>query len=314
MSIESKFKINYPLSELTTFKIGGPAKYFFEPDTKEELISSLDWAEKEKVKIYILGGLSNVLINDQGIDGLVLKINNKELKIKGERMECGAGLELGQAVIAATGAGLTGLEWATGIPGSIGGAVRGNAGAFGLSIGQIVETVEVINLKTHTFSLLSKNDCHFLYRNSLIKEKPEMIIWKIDLRLSKGDPEKIKAKSKECLEHRINTQPKLPSAGCIFKNFEAEIVKDLSPELYQKAENSGIIRGGKIAAGWVISQLDLGGKNLNDAKISLEHKNFIVNTKNASADDVAMLIGYIKQQVRDNYNINLQEEIEYIGF
>ena len=128
MSIEQKIQKNISLASLTTFRIGGSAKFFIEARDKDELPEAIKWAEKSKEKIFILGGGSNVLINDAGVDGLVIKINNKELKVGGEKIECGAGLELAKAVVEAARNGLSGLEWAGGIPGTVGGAIRGNAG------------------------------------------------------------------------------------------------------------------------------------------------------------------------------------------
>ena len=151
-------------------------------------------------------------------------------------------------------------------------------------------------------------------RNLTISLNPGFLIWQIILKLNKGQAKEIKQKADDYLEKRINTQPKLPSAGCIFKNFLLDDVKNNNEKLAKLAIETGVEKGGKISAGWVIEYAGIAGKRIGDAKISLEHANFIVNTGKASADHIVMLISYIKQQVRAKTNLQLKEEIQYFGF
>ncbi len=313
MGIENKIEENIVLAPFTTFKIGGAAKFFLKAKTDEELSEAVDWARKAKEDVYILGGGSNILINDAGVAGLVVKMDNSEAEVKGERLECGAGTLLSGAVILASGHDLTGLEWAIGIPGTVGGAVVGNAGAFGHSFSEAVEWVEVFNLKKKKLMKFSRNDCRFGYRESVFKEDRSLAVWKVGLKLAAATAG-TKSVMEEFISRRTNSHPNLPSAGSIFKNVKFQDLAGANPEAAARAEEEGIVKNGLVAAGWLIGSLDLKGKIIGGAKVSLEHANFIVNTGKATAEDVITLISYIKQQVRDISNIQLQEEIQYLGF
>lgn len=313
MDIKDKIKEQVALAPLTTFKIGGAAKYYIEITTIEELKAAVDWANSEKISFYIFAGGSNILVDDLGFDGLIIKMGNRGLAVKGERLEMGAGLEMAQAISAAASNSLSGLEWAIGIPGSVGGAVRGNAGAFGSSIESVVETVEVFSVKKADFRIMSRNDCGFEYRDSIFKSTDDFIIFSVTLKLLKGNSAEINGKQAKYQRHRDQTQPKLPSAGCIFKNLLFDDIKIKNADLADEINEEKLVKQGKVGAGWLISKLDLGGLKIGGSKISLEHANFIVNTGKASAADVVMLISYIKQQARDELGIQLQEEIMYLG-
>lgn len=314
MNIEARIKQNISLAPFTTFGIGGLAKYLIEIRLKEELEAIIFWCEENKVDYIILAGGSNVLVNDSGVDFLVIKITNRDVIFRGDRVECGAGASLTGIATKSFGNGLTGMEWAVGIPGSIGGATRGNAGAFGHSTSDNIETIEVYNTKLKKFDIYSKNISGFTYRSSIFKENKDLIIWSLILKLSKGN----RAETDELIEkytnHRLKSQPRLPSAGCVFKNILFEELKKSNPEIAKRAEEEGVVKGGMVGSGWLINRLDVRGKKIGGAKISLEHANFIVNTGGATASDVVMLISYIKQQVRDKLKVQLQEEIQYLGF
>lgn len=312
--IESKIKENVNLASMTSFKIGGVARYFIRIIDKEELIEIFEWIKKNKMDYAVFSGGSNILINDNGFQGVVIKIENKDIKIMDEHVDVGAGTSLSLVVRKAVSNNLSGLEWAVGIPGSLGGAVRGNAGAFGSSVSESVETVEVFDIKKRKFRFFSNKDCSFSYRESIFKNKKNLLIWGVSLKMKKGDSKEINEKISKYLEYRINTQPKLPSAGCIFKNVLFKDLKNKNKHLAEMAELEGVVKGGKVGAGWIIDKLGLKGKKIGGTKISLEHASFIVNTGNAKAEEVVMMISYIKQQVRDRFRIQLQEEIEYFGF
>lgn len=316
MNIEAKIKQDINLAPLTTFKIGGPAKYFIEINDKEELEEAVNWANEKKEKLFFLGGGSNVLINDKGVEGLVLKISNKEIAIKGERIECGGGAILAQTLNKAAGEELSGLEWAIGIPGTVGGAIRGNAGWKNFQIDNVIETVLTYNINKNKFAAFSRKDCEFGYRESIFKKRKELIIWQATLKLEKKEKEGITSLTQDFINSRNKTQPKLPTPGCIFKNVSFLELKKNNPVLAERAMERGLLSGIEPIgwAGWIIEMLDLKGKKIGDAKISLEHANFIVNTGKATASDVFALISYIKQQARDKFKIQLEEEIEYIGF
>lgn len=309
-----KIKQDIPLAPLTTFRIGGPAKYFIEVNSKDELLEALTWAKKNKEQFFILAGGSNVLINDSGIDGLVIKICKDEITVHGQEIECGTGANLIKAARLASSDGLTGLEWAVGIPGTVGGAVYGNAGAHGHRIQENVETVEVFNTKKKKFKQFSNNDCCFKYKESTFKQKNDLLIWQIVLKLKPGNIDSINELINKNLKIRRESQPKLPSAGSVFKNLEIVNIRQLNDNLVNETDERGVVKGGKIGVGWLIERAGLKGKTIGGAKISLEHANFIVNTGKATAEDIVMLISFIKQQVRTKFNIQLQEEIQYLGF
>lgn len=328
----------------TTFKIGGLAKYFFEAKTKEEIIEAIKWAKEQGLKYFILGGGSNVLISDQGFEGLVIKIKNQKLNIKDNEITAEAGLPLVQLIDFAAKSGLAGLEWAAGIPGTVGGAIRGNAGAMGISISESVENAEVLDshyenkkskIKNQKYKFkikkLLKKGCQFGYRNSIFKQDQNLIILSVKIRLQKGERKESQKKIQEYLEKRKN-QPLEPSAGCVFKNIEIANLHEFEhPEASARWRSYGAgechedgkefvkirgqlvpIRDNKIAAGWLIEQCDLKGKQIGQAKISEKHANFIVNLGGAKAEEVVMLISLIKQKVRDVFNIQLEEEIEIL--
>ncbi len=315
MSIESKIQANKDLSSFSTFKIGGKAEYFIEVKSKEDLQEVLKWAKNKNQKVNILGGGSNIVINSKGIEGLVIKLSNKEIFIKGERIELEAGVKLSEVLREAIKNNLSGLEWAIGIPGAtIGGAVRGNAGAFSVEMSDIVETVEVLEMETGKFKNFSNKDCKFSYRDSIFKHDNNYIIWEVTLKLRKDNEKKIKDKIDKNLKYRNDHQPKLPSAGSVFQNIKAEKLQEANSYLMQKAKELGLVKNGFIGAGWIIDMAGLKGKAIGGAKVSLEHANFIVNTGKATSDDIVTLISYIKQQVRDRFKLQLQEEIQYFGF
>ncbi|PIR13419.1 UDP-N-acetylenolpyruvoylglucosamine reductase [Candidatus Falkowbacteria bacterium CG11_big_fil_rev_8_21_14_0_20_39_10] len=315
MDIQQKIKQNIPLAPLTTFKIGGPAKFFIEIKSKEDLAEAYEWAKKEKQAVFILGGGSNLLINDQGVDGLVIKMKNDEIKVQGGRLNCGAGAILSEAVRLSISHNLSGLEWAQGIPqATIGGTIRGNAGAFGEETKDIVETVEVFNIKRKNFKIFSNKDCKFEYRGSVFKKDNNLLVWNAILRLHQAKLKEIDKKSDVCMTRRNQVQPKLPSAGCVFKNLLIEDLRQASQYVAERAEEEGVVKGGKIGVGWLIDLAGLKGKNIGGAKVSLEHANYIVNTGKATAEDVIMLISYIKQQIRTKFKVQLQEEVQYLGF
>lgn len=310
---KDKLKKNTDLSRLTTFRIGGLAEFYVEVETREELREAIEWCRANHKKIHVLGGGSNILANDKGVAGLVIKLKNSSVEIAGSRLSCGAGTSLSKAVSLAGNAGLGGLEWAIGIPGTIGGAIRGNAGAFGHSIGESVAAIEVYNSIRGGFDAVDPNDCGFSYRNSIFKGDKNAIIWSVALKLEESGQDIIRQSMGGYLEKRSAAQPKLPSAGSVFMNLSIDSLRESNKSLAEMAEKLGMVKNGYVGAGWLIELLGLKGKTIGGAKISLEHANFIVNTGNAKTEDIIMLVSLVKQQARDKFGIQLQEEIQYFG-
>lgn len=279
------------LRDYTTFKIGGRAKYFFATKKTEDLISVILIAKEFGLPFFILGSGSNLLIADSGFDGLVIKVNNKSLKVENDKIIAEAGVILGQLVNVALKHSLTGLEWAVGIPGTIGGAVYGNAGAFGKAIGDSVLNVKVFDIKTGKIKKISKKTCRFGYRNSLFKKNKNLVILQIALKLKKSAKVAIEEEMKANLNYKAKTQPlNFPSAGCVFQN---------PKELF---------------AGKLIENCGLKGKMIGNAKISEKHSNFIINLGKGEAKDVKKLINLVKNKVKKKFGLNLIEEIQYLGF
>ncbi|MCK5466650.1 FAD-binding protein [Candidatus Parcubacteria bacterium] len=332
-----KIQKNISLSKYTSFKIGGPAKYFCVAENVDEIQEALEFAGENKLKVFILGGGSNLLISDEGFDGLVIRIMNQELRIENNEIFIDSGLSLAKLVSESVKNNFTGLEWAAGIPGTVGGAIVNNAGAFGKCMGDVVENVEILNpprplcergscsvpplkkgvrgISSLEIGKLNNKQCRFSYRNSIFKKEKKYIILSVALKLEKGNQEKSKEIITEILKSRKEKQLlEYPSAGSVFKNpvvdddHLAKLKKEF-PELIKIAKTN------TIPAGWLIEQIDeLKNKKIGGAMISEKHCNFIVNFNNAKAEDVIILISMIKQKVRSHFGIQLKEEIEYMGF
>ncbi|MFA5076775.1 MAG: UDP-N-acetylmuramate dehydrogenase [Patescibacteria group bacterium] len=307
---------NVSLAAYTTFKIGGPARYFVIAKTKEEIYQAVKAAREAGVDFFILGGGSNLLVSDAGYDGLVIKNEYKDLKITGQIVRVGSGAILNYLIFQTVEQGLAGLENLVGIPGTIGGAVRGNAGAYGVETGRLVTTITATD--GVAMRQFSQADCNFGYRTSLFKET-NWVALEIALELSQSDPAVIRQKMQSTNQARQSKIPwQQPSAGSVFKNLE---IKDLDLKHLQAklrltdVEFSELTKYQKVAAGYLIDWLGLKGFSIGGAQISEQHSNFIINTGQATADDVIKLISFIKQRVRAKIGgIALQEEIQYLGF
>lgn len=285
-----RFKKDVLLKNYSSFEIGGSAKYFFLAKSKKDLIDAISSAEKNSLPFFILGGGSNLLISDAGYNGLVIKMINKKYKIENEIAYAEAGVPLSFLAAETVKNNLFGLEWAVGIPGTIGGAVYGNAGAFGKSMEDIIKKVEVFDKKTKKIKFLKDKDCKFNYRRSVFKTNKNLIVLSVEMHLKSGNRKSIKEKMKEFLDYRAGHQPlNLPSVGSIFKNPEG------------------------FSAGELIEKCGLKGKKIGGAEISRKHANFIINLRNAKAKDVIKLINLIKKRVKNKFNINLEEEIQYLA-
>lgn len=313
--IQDKIQKDYPLAELSTYKIGGPAEYFVLAETKQDVEAAFAFAREQQLAVTVLGGGSNILISDTGVKGLIIKLHNQEIDIQGETILCGAGVEVRTIAELAFEKNLSGIEWSIGIPGSMGGAIRGNAGAHGGSFDQVVTKVIVFDAEEFIWREYLSADCDFAYRSSRFKTEPHYIIWEVILSLKTMEDKPAMEKAmNEYREYRRTSQPKEPSAGCIFKNLFADNVKSANPELFARAEAEGKIRGGKIGAGYLIQALNLKGYSVGGAKISEQHANFIVNADHAKAQDVITIAEKVQRDVRAEFGIDLEEEVQRVGF
>lgn len=310
-------KENIELKDYSTFKIGGKAKYFLISKNKKELKLAIEKAIELGINWKILGGGSNTLINSNGFDGLVIVFKNSAVKadfvpIKLDEenyyIETRGDWPLFFLVNESAENNLSGVEWAVGIPGTVGGAINGNAGAFNQSIGDSIEEVEALEIKNDFVfeKYFTKNDCDFSYRNSIFKKNNNLIILSAKIKLEKSDTKKIKEKIKENIERRSSKQPKGFSVGSIFKNYIGVVDEEI---INQYPEIKTFQEKGSISAGYLIEECGLKGVSVGGATISSEHANFIINNGNASSDDVWALIDLIKKQVKNKFKINLEEEI-----
>ncbi len=299
---------NILLAPYTTFKIGGEARYFCEAENIGDIQELCKWAKNEKVSILVLGGGSNVLISDKGFGGLVIKIRSTKLEIRNSEIFAEAGAPLAKLVAEATKNNLTGLEWAIGIPGTIGGAINGNSGAFGKSISDVLEEVKVLDISALKIRIFKKDQCEFGYRNSIFKHNQDLVILSAILRLNKGEKEEMQKIIKDYTKQRIESNPAGRSAGCFFKNIEWQEVGDKEKLIKKFPELNKFSEKPKISVGFLIEQVGLKGKKIGGAVISEKHAAFIINSGKATADDVINLSNLIKQKVSERYRLNLKEE------
>lgn len=314
IEIFSGIQKNIPLKNYTTFKIGGPAEYFLVIKKKEDLIKAVDFAKKNKLKLTILGGGSNLLVSDKGLKGLVAKIENTEFLVRKNLVFVGAGTKLEKLVGFCKRNNLKGMEWAAGIPGVlVGGAIFGNAQAFGTKMSDAVKSVEALNTKTLKIMNLSKKQCKFRLKNSIFKTNKNLIIISAFLRFKKGKEKEIETKIKEYLDYRKAHHPlDFPSAGSVFVNPE---IKIKNKKLLKKfPELNEFNKGGTIRVGYLIEKVGFKGKKIGKAQISKMHANFIINLGGAKATDVLKLIKLAKQKVKKTFAIDLVQEIQQIGF
>ncbi len=304
-------KENVPLAPYTSFGIGGPARWFVQPSNLQELEAALSFAKQRAVPYYILGGGTNVLISDKGFDGLVIRMGLDTIRMEGEMVTAQAGAPLAAVVDTAADCGASGIEWLAGIPGTIGGGIRGNAGAYGATIGEFVAHIIALDAATGEPASYTRDECRFAYRTSLFKSNPHLIVISTTLQLSAGKPGEIRARMKEILRKRGAIMENEKSVGSYFVNPVPE-----DEQLIQKfeADRKIVCRNCMIPAGWFIDRAGLRGTRVGGAMVSEKHGNYLINTGTASAADMVNLARLIKQRVLEEMGIELQEEVNYVGF
>lgn len=303
---------NVLLKNYSSYQIGGPAKFFFEAKTPAELSIALKEAAVLKEKVFILGGGTNILFSDNGFDGVVIKISIGGIQRQANQLTVGAGVLIKDLLNFCIIQGLSGLEWAGGLPGTLGGAIRGNAGAFGGEIKDSILTVKSLTM-AGVEKIRTKEECQFSYRSSVFKElsmnKEEIeIITEAVLNLQSGDSEEIQKLITEKISYRLNRHPlNYPNAGSVFKNVDLEKIPAQYLELVKPVVKNDPLP--VVPAAFLIAESGLKGRRIGGAVVSDQHSNFIVNTGNAVAADVKALIALIKKTVFEKFNIELTEEI-----
>ena len=300
-----RVKTNEPLAKHTTFKIGGPADFFVVAEDKNNLVALLRWLDGEGAAYFILGGGSNLLVRDEGYRGVAVNIKNAMCEVNGALVTAGAGCVTVEVARQSIQAGLTGFEWGVGVPGTIGGAVRGNAGAMGQDISKNIQKVEV--WQDGEIKELSREECGFIYRGSDFKNDPQAVILRVWLALAKGEVRQILATVQENLKQREGKFPPYPSAGCFFKNVKLDKwpghPKDL-PTIF--------LERGTVPAGWLIDQAGARGLLQGGAAVSDKHCNFVINKDKASQADVLAVVEEVRTRVYNKFKVELELEVEII--
>lgn len=304
---------NISLATHTTFNIGGNARYFIEVTDLEEIQEALEYAKQNKSPFAIFGGGSNILVADDGFDGVVVKIALSALDIDLSSGEffAEAGSSLMETIRTVCSAGLTGMEAMYGIPGTVGGAVRGNAGAFGTEIVDTLVTATALNTETNEVRTFTNPECEFDYRNSFFKKNPEWIILSASFALKTDESEECLRKADEILAIRNERQiQNIHSAGSYFMN---PIVSENLQALFEE-EKGTPSRGGRVPAGWLIEKAGFKGVSKNGASTGERSSNYVINTGGAVAADVQELTKEIQDKVKEEFGVELEREITQVGF
>ena len=286
-----KILTNVSLKNYTTYKVGGNAKIMVFPNDIDSLVKLINLLKEEKTKFMILGNGSNVLFSDKEYDGVLIKLDNlNKIEVHDNRIIAGAGAPMIKVAREAIKHGLAGLEFASGIPGTIGGCIYMNAGAYNSDQGYVVSRVKVLTPKMTVITMVNR-ELDFHYRTSFFKKHKDYIVLEATYNLKKGNKELLEEVVKDRLKRRLESQPlEYPSAGSVFRN-----PKDMySGKLIEDLGYKGLIKGG--------------------AKVSDKHANFVINYNNAKASDIKELIDFLKDEVKDKYGVDLVVEQEFINW
>lgn len=280
-----------PMSRHTTFRIGGPARLMALPASRKEAVAAVKAARELGLSPFFLGNGSDLLVSDQGFDGFIIKTTGlDQTRVVNRRLQAESGIPMARLAMAAWGLGLTGLEFAHGIPGTLGGGVTMNAGAYGGELVQVLTSVTFLNEEAEVVTL-PVEECALTYRHSLFTDHPEWLILGAEFELAQGAPTLIKMKMDELAQKRRSKQPlDLPSAGSTFKR----------PEGYFAAA--------------LIEQCGLKGVGIGGAQVSEKHAGFVVNRGGATADDVRRLMELIQDTVHRETGVTLEPEVKFLGF
>lgn len=287
---QDRIKINEPMKNHTSFRIGGPADILVLPERTEEIKKTVELCNAFHVPFFVLGNGTNLLVRDEGIRGVVIKLssNFNDVNVSGNIITCRAGVALSTVSRVALENSLSGLEFANGIPGTVGGAAVMNAGAYGGEMADVVKTVTTIDINGN-IEKLTKKELNYSYRYCSL-QKGDRILLEVEMELKPGNYNEIKSKMEDYLNRRKEKQPlNLPSAGSAFKRPQGNY------------------------AGYLIEKAGLKGYRVGGAMISDLHAGFIVNIDNASFQDVYNLIKYVQEQVKQKFSIDLETEIKIVG-
>ena len=297
-----------PLSGLTRFELGGPAAVLADASTEQALVQAMEVLRESDTPWTLIGGGSNLVVDDAGFPGVVLRYTGSRIEIDGQQVRVEAGARLQDLVDQTIAHGLKGLETMTGIPGWVGGAIYGNAGAYGHSIDERVKWVRFF--EGHSLLDIDNTACEFRYRESVFKQHKEWVVVSAVLQLEPGQPETLQAAADEILKVRnAKYPPSMRCAGSIFKNL---ILKELSPEV-QALVPPQLVREGKVPSAYFLEQAGAKGMQEGGVRVADYHANLIYNEGGGASKDVRNLIDRLKSRVHDRFGLMLEEEIQYIG-
>ena len=297
-----------PLSRYTRFAIGGPADVFAETCSEEAFIAALAAARAEGLAIMVIGGGTNLIVSDEGYRGLVIRFRDDRISADAARVTVGAGAVLQDLVDFANHRGLKGLETLAGIPGWVGAAVYGNAGAYGHAIAERVRGVRFFD--GERVRRFDNAACEFRYRESIFKAHKEWIIFTTELLLDESNASELERISSDILAVRNQKfPPTMKCAGSIFKNF---LLQNLPTEVAARVP-AKVVREGKIPAAWFLEQVGAKGMQRGGIQVADYHANLIYNAGDGTARDLCALIAELKQRVRDRFAIEVEEEVQYVA-
>ncbi|MDO8576988.1 MAG: UDP-N-acetylmuramate dehydrogenase [Candidatus Daviesbacteria bacterium] len=303
-----KFEDNYPMNQATTLQIGGPAKKFIKITTQEELIEAIQYAKGQKLPYLVIGGGSNLVVADEGIHCLVIKNGVAGIMRNGDKISVKSGTPLQDLVDYTIQNGFSGLQKLTGIPGTVGGAVFGNAGAFGQTISDHITHVVILseakNLKT-----LQKDELGFGYRDSTFKKTRDTIL-EANFRLEPGDPSALQQEAQDVLSKRLVKYPAgIKCPGSFFKNL---VVSQIPQEVLKNIPQEKIVYG-KLPAGALLEQVGAKGQKLDGVEISPIHANLFINKGNGTAKAFCELAKTYALKVKEKFGITLEPEVQMIN-
>lgn len=292
-------RANAPLAGLTTFHVGGPADWLVEVRAADELVAVLEAAREASRPVTVLGGGSNVVVSDEGVRGVVVRLLLSSVsQPAADRVRAEAGVTMNGLVRWTIGRGLAGLEAWAGTPGTVGGAIFGNAHFTGRNIGDLVIDVGLVTPDGRLITA-SRDDMRFAYDTSRLRETREVVVW-ADFAASPGEPAALRERARESLAYRKRTQPLAqPSAGCIFQN----------PDPARDPVPAGV----PASAGALVDRAGLKGHRVGGASISAAHANFIVNDGQATASDIRALVELARSRVRERFGVELRDEVIFLG-
>lgn len=286
-----------PLAPFTTLQVGGPADLYYTLTDVEELPELIQAAKKLEIPFFVLGGGSNTIFHEKGFRGLIIHMKAKNIEIAGERIIADAGVLLSQVLQAAMKNGLTGMEKFMGLPGTVGGAVRGNAGAFGVETKDVVEKALIWN-EEQGLHEAPASYFNFSYRSSTVKKRQgQDIVLRVYYKLTKGDPKAAMKENAAVIASRLKKQPAGKNTGSFFKN----------PRPFDSEE------GPAIYAGKLLDEAGCKGLRVGDIQVSDQHANWIMNRGNATQTQVIELMKTMQERVKKQFNVQLEPEVQFVG-